>query len=149
MASFRDGFKIADDGSRVRAVRYIERQSSSSPTLYTATLWADGTASCNCPGWTRRIADGHRECKHSKELWFWDGRAPKPVATKPWIEESDARAAAAERDRKAQKVYGTPAQVQKNRYTVTRLPDRFILVRDQKVAAPKPERARAAFDEEV
>ena len=39
----------------------------SNPSIvYTTLLYADGTASCNCPGWTRRVdkETGSRTCKH-------------------------------------------------------------------------------------
>jgi len=36
---------------------------------YTALLYEDGSTSCNCPGWTRRVAeDGSRECKHTRAI---------------------------------------------------------------------------------
>jgi len=36
---------------------------------YTARLYSDGSSSCNCKGWTRRVAvDGSRECKHTRQL---------------------------------------------------------------------------------
>jgi hypothetical protein len=42
--------------------------SDSDPTVEYQTLqYADGTTSCNCKGWTRRIAsDGSRSCKHTR-----------------------------------------------------------------------------------
>lgn len=42
--------------------------SSSSPEIgYETLLYADGTTSCGCPGWTRRVtADGGRSCKHTR-----------------------------------------------------------------------------------
>jgi hypothetical protein len=40
-------------------------RSSSGPAIYETVLWSDATLSCNCPGWTRRVAkDGSRSCKH-------------------------------------------------------------------------------------
>ena len=43
-------------------------QSDSNPSRQYETLeYADGTRSCNCPGWTRRVAaDGSRSCKHTR-----------------------------------------------------------------------------------
>lgn len=39
--------------------------SSNSSKLYQTLLYVDGTTSCDCPGWTRRVAtDGTRSCKH-------------------------------------------------------------------------------------
>ena len=42
--------------------------SGSNPNIEYETLqYMDGTTSCACPGWTRRVAaDGSRSCKHSR-----------------------------------------------------------------------------------
>jgi len=42
--------------------------SDSNPNVSYQTLqYADGTTSCNCKGWTRRVAaDGSRSCKHTR-----------------------------------------------------------------------------------
>jgi predicted nucleic acid-binding Zn finger protein len=41
--------------------------SSSSSKEYETLLYTDGSTSCNCPGWTRRVAaDGSRSCKHTR-----------------------------------------------------------------------------------
>ena len=42
--------------------------SDSNPNVEYQTLqYADGSTSCNCKGWTRRVApDGSRSCKHSR-----------------------------------------------------------------------------------
>jgi hypothetical protein len=42
--------------------------SDSNPNIEYETLqYVDGTTSCNCKGWTRRVAaDGTRSCKHSR-----------------------------------------------------------------------------------
>jgi hypothetical protein len=42
--------------------------SDSNPDIEYETLqYADGSTSCNCRGWTRRVtADGSRSCKHSR-----------------------------------------------------------------------------------
>ena len=42
--------------------------SDSNPNLEYETLqYVDGTASCNCMGWTRRVApDGTRSCEHCR-----------------------------------------------------------------------------------
>jgi hypothetical protein len=41
--------------------------SDSNPNIEYETLqYADGTTSCNCKGWTGRVAaDGNRSCEHS------------------------------------------------------------------------------------
>lgn len=34
---------------------------------YETLQYTDGSTSCNCPGWTRRVAaDGTRSCKHTR-----------------------------------------------------------------------------------
>ena len=45
-------------------------RSDSNPDLeYEALRYTDGSLSCNCPGWTRRIAaDGTRSCKHTRAI---------------------------------------------------------------------------------
>ncbi len=42
--------------------------SDSNPNIEYETLqYTDGTTSCNCKGWTRRVApDGSRSCKHTR-----------------------------------------------------------------------------------
>lgn len=42
--------------------------SDSNPSKqYQTLLYMDGSTSCNCPGWTRRVAaDGSRSCKHTR-----------------------------------------------------------------------------------
>lgn len=43
--------------------------SSSSNKTYQALLYSDGSTSCDCPGWTRRVAtDGTRSCKHTRNI---------------------------------------------------------------------------------
>ena len=45
-------------------------QSDSNPNVSYETLqYADGTTSCNCMGWTRRVSlDGSRSCKHVRSV---------------------------------------------------------------------------------
>jgi hypothetical protein len=44
--------------------------SDSNPDVEYQTLqYADGSTSCNCQGWTRRVAaDGSRSCKHTRSV---------------------------------------------------------------------------------
>src|SRR5437868_15164324 len=44
--------------------------SDSNPDIEYETLqYLDGTTSCNCKGWTRRVAsDGSRSCKHTRHV---------------------------------------------------------------------------------
>jgi len=43
-------------------------RSDSNPNVEYETLqYVDGSSSCNCPGWTRRVtAEGGRSCKHTR-----------------------------------------------------------------------------------
>ena len=44
-------------------------ESSSSSKEYETLQYEDGSTSCNCPGWTRRVApDGSRSCKHTRAV---------------------------------------------------------------------------------
>ena len=48
--------------------------SSSGRGSYEMLLFTNGSVSCNCPGWTRRVdAHGNRSCKHTRS--FDMGRA--------------------------------------------------------------------------
>ena len=41
--------------------------SSSGSNTYETLQYNDGSTSCECPGWTRRVAaDGSRSCKHTR-----------------------------------------------------------------------------------
>lgn len=55
---FQAGVKIAD-GVTVAPKKRHKHLSSDAYTEYTTTEWADGTWSCNCPGWANR-----KSCKH-------------------------------------------------------------------------------------
>ena len=46
---------------------WIFRSDSNPNTEYETLEFMDGTTSCNCKGWTRRVApDGSRSCKHTR-----------------------------------------------------------------------------------
>ena len=49
-------------------------QSSSSAEVYQTLVYDDGSITCNCPGWTRRIVDGVRTCKHVRYVELGIGR---------------------------------------------------------------------------
>ncbi len=66
--------------------------SSSGGGRYQTLLYADGSTSCDCPGWCRRIAsDGSRSCKHTRSVLMGtadrdclsqhDSHDPAPVIT--------------------------------------------------------------------
>ena len=44
--------------------------SSSNPNKnYESLKYSDGSLSCNCPGWCRRVtADGYRTCRHTRSV---------------------------------------------------------------------------------
>ena len=43
--------------------------SSSGSGRYQTLQYADGSTSCDCPGWCRRVAaDGSRSCKHTRSV---------------------------------------------------------------------------------
>jgi hypothetical protein len=61
--AFKRGKKVVDDRAIEAKYRLI-CHGSDGCTIYTATLWADGTTSCNCPAW-RFERKGVRKCKHA------------------------------------------------------------------------------------
>jgi hypothetical protein len=43
--------------------------SSKGKKRYQTLLYANGSTSCDCPGWCRRVAaDGSRSCKHTRSV---------------------------------------------------------------------------------
>ena len=43
--------------------------SSSGSGRYQTLLYSDGSTSCDCPGWCRRVAaDGSRSCRHTRSV---------------------------------------------------------------------------------
>ena len=61
--SYRAGKKFVD-GKAIEAEARLTFYGNDGFTIHTATLWADGTSSCNCPRWTKK--DGPvRRCPHS------------------------------------------------------------------------------------
>jgi hypothetical protein len=61
--SYRSGKKFIDN--RVVEARYrLTVYGDDGFTIHTATLWEDGTTSCNCPRWGPKV-DGKRRCIHS------------------------------------------------------------------------------------
>lgn len=66
--------------------------SSKGSGRYQTLLYADGSTSCDCFGWCRRVAaDGSRSCKHTRSvlmgsadrecLSMHDAHGPAPVVT--------------------------------------------------------------------
>jgi hypothetical protein len=61
--SYRTGKKFI--GNKAIDARYrLTVYGDDGFTVHTATLWEDGTSSCNCPRWGPKV-DGKRQCKHS------------------------------------------------------------------------------------
>jgi len=47
--------------------------SSNGTTRYQTLQYSDQSTSCECPGWTRRVApDGSRSCKHTRAVEMGD-----------------------------------------------------------------------------
>jgi hypothetical protein len=62
--SYRGGKKYAD-GRTIEAVHRLTFHGDDGFTVHTATLWADGTSSCNCPRWCKKQEGMARGCPHS------------------------------------------------------------------------------------
>ena len=55
-------------GRNVVRTKYFQ-SSSHFDKQYEVRIYADGTNSCNCPGWTRRVGkDGRRTCRHVESV---------------------------------------------------------------------------------
>jgi hypothetical protein len=53
--------------NKVVAKVWTFQSDSSSSKTYETLQYTDGSTSCNCMGWTRRVsADGSRSCKHTR-----------------------------------------------------------------------------------
>jgi hypothetical protein len=51
------------------AVCFVFASSSDPKKFYDTLQYTDGTTSCPCPGWTRRVApDGSRSCTHTRMI---------------------------------------------------------------------------------
>jgi hypothetical protein len=51
-------------------------ESSSGKGIYTTLEYDNGSLSCDCPGWTRRVQpDGSRDCKHCRYVAMGLGKA--------------------------------------------------------------------------
>lgn len=66
--------------------------SASNPKVRYQTLeYTDGTLSCDCPGWTRRIdTNGNRSCKHVRAVEEEIGK-PSPKDAHTSIEKTFGR----------------------------------------------------------
>ena len=59
-------FSAAAHGKKMKTWDF---KSKSNPSKkYETVKWEDGTYSCNCPGWTRRVTNGKRICTHVKQV---------------------------------------------------------------------------------
>jgi hypothetical protein len=69
--------------------QFTTPSSSSAGKVHTTLIYEDGSTSCNCMGWTRRLtSDGRRSCKHTRiaaERQLWSGvRALAETGSKPF-----------------------------------------------------------------
>ncbi len=48
----------------MKAVHVYWFESSSGSAMHETLRYDDGSLSCSCPGWTRRVTAGVRTCKH-------------------------------------------------------------------------------------
>jgi hypothetical protein len=63
--SYRGGKKYSD-GLTIEAKHRYTFHGDDGFTVHTATLWADGTSSCNCPRWCKKQEGMARGCPHSE-----------------------------------------------------------------------------------
>ena len=64
--AYRSGKKFLD-GQVIEARHRYTFHGNDGFTVHTATLWEDGTSSCNCPRWGKSIDRfGNRSCVHSE-----------------------------------------------------------------------------------
>ena len=57
---------LTGQGKKIyKAFPYTSKSDPSKPA-YQCVVYEDRTMSCNCPGWTRRVNNGVRECKHTQ-----------------------------------------------------------------------------------
>ena len=57
---------------------------------YQTLQYADGTTSCNCKGWTRRVAaDGSRSCKHTRLIDMGTADCQRIKAARPHKYQQD------------------------------------------------------------
>lgn len=53
--------------SSLPIVHRIPAKSKTDPSKsYETLVYSDGSVSCNCKGWTRRVINGARSCKHTE-----------------------------------------------------------------------------------
>lgn len=143
--------KITPQGNEIAQARSETNMSSNGVTPYTTILWADGTASCDCPGWTRRVVEKDgigsiRECRHSKDM-----RPTKHWIEKPWERPVERVRREAEVRDKYKALGG-----QKPSRPMFQSPIEELRSKTQPAPAPKPPkpttpetRAKIQFDEEV
>ncbi len=62
--NYKKGLKYVNGMAVAAAVRW-RAWADDGVTIYTATRWADGGTSCNCPAWTRSM---RRHCKHVERV---------------------------------------------------------------------------------
>jgi predicted nucleic acid-binding Zn finger protein len=61
--------KPVADPKKTVAKCWTFQSDSNSNIQYETLQYADGSTSCGCPGWTRKVdANGHRSCKHTRAV---------------------------------------------------------------------------------
>lgn len=82
-----------------RKITIKDFPSSSNPNIFYQTIqWEDGVYSCSCPGWTRGVRGGVRNCKHVKAMGgapYVEGEANHSAPTTPAARQSVPNAPAA------------------------------------------------------
>jgi ATP-dependent DNA ligase len=63
---------------KAKSKEFVFKSKSNPNNSYTAILYADGTTSCNCRGWTMKRSDKERGCRHTKEI-----ESANPVSERP------------------------------------------------------------------
>lgn len=59
-------FSAGAHGKKAKTWNFASK--SSPGKSYETVKWEDGTYSCNCPGWTRRVKAGKRFCTHIDQV---------------------------------------------------------------------------------
>jgi hypothetical protein len=86
--SYRAGKKFLG-GEVIEATYRLTFYGNDGFTIHTATLWDDGTTSCNCPRWTKKMQGMERGCPHSVRAQSLtaniDETGERPVAPPPTV----------------------------------------------------------------
>ena len=118
--------------------------------MYTAIEYRDGTMSCNCPGWTRRVdVHGGRTCKHCEQMAVENTQAFQARTSVGAIKAMEERIARAVLPpRQVDSVYAEIRESRSQRQTAssTLPPLPYPLVCDQTLAPYLPAGTPFVFD---